>query len=84
MSLSAALPSSSLLTGILLIVSAIVDTATNKVIGSELKSWDKDYGKYDHVNTCPNGPPQEQTDFNITMPDLGDQCTEGGKCVIQW
>ncbi|KAL0265331.1 hypothetical protein SLS55_001296 [Diplodia seriata] len=57
---------------------SIVDTASNSVIGSALKSWDV----YASTST---GVKDTDTSFSITMPsDLGDQCSTAGDCVIQW
>jgi predicted carbohydrate-binding protein with CBM5 and CBM33 domain len=57
---------------------SIVDTATNTVIGSPLKSW-KVYAS----NSSPI--PAAQENFAITIPeDLGSQCATAGDCVIQW
>lgn len=57
---------------------SIVDTATNTVIGSALKSWDV-YAS----NASPI--PADQENFSITIPtDLGDGCATAGACVIQW
>ncbi|OJD39768.1 chitin binding protein [Diplodia corticola] len=57
---------------------SIVDTASNSVIGSALKSWDV------YASTA-TGVKDTDTSFSITMPsDLGDQCATAGDCVIQW
>ncbi|KAL3472013.1 chitin binding domain-containing protein [Aspergillus californicus] len=57
---------------------SIVDTASNTVIGSELKSWDE------YASTA-TGVTEDETNFSITIPDdLGSQCSEAGACVIQW
>lgn len=57
---------------------SIVDTASNSVIGSALKSWDV----YASTET---GVKSTDTAFDITMPsDLGSQCSTAGDCVIQW
>ncbi|KAL7413956.1 hypothetical protein BDY24DRAFT_440884 [Mrakia frigida] len=64
---------------------SIVDTKTNEVVGSPLIEWtDGKYAEYDNVNTCPDGPAVAETAFNVTIPDLGDKCTKGGDCVVQW
>ncbi|KAF9890391.1 hypothetical protein FE257_006059 [Aspergillus nanangensis] len=57
---------------------SVVDTASNSVIGSPLKSWD------DYASTA-TGVTEEETNFSITIPDgLGNQCSEAGACVLQW
>lgn len=57
---------------------SVVDTSTNTVIGSPLISW----SVYASVST---GVAANNTAFSVTIPDdLGDQCTTGGDCVLQW
>lgn len=57
---------------------SVVDTSTNTVIGSPLISW----SVYASVST---GVAANNTAFSVTIPDdLGDQCTAGGDCVLQW
>ncbi|KAK4245809.1 hypothetical protein C7999DRAFT_33809 [Corynascus novoguineensis] len=57
---------------------SIVDLEANKIIGSPLRSWD-DYP--DATGTTP----RSDIDFNVTIPDtLGEACSAGGKCAIQW
>ncbi|KAJ6109083.1 hypothetical protein N7486_001317 [Penicillium sp. IBT 16267x] len=57
---------------------SVVDTSTNTVIGSPLISW----SVYASVST---GVAANNTQFSVTIPDdLGDQCTTGGDCVLQW
>ncbi|KAJ5627674.1 hypothetical protein N7490_009902 [Penicillium lividum] len=57
---------------------SVVDTASNTVIGSPLISW----SVYASVST---GVAANNTQFSVTIPDdLGDQCTTGGACVLQW
>ncbi|KAL4762554.1 chitin binding domain-containing protein [Aspergillus foveolatus] len=57
---------------------SVVDTASNSVIGSALKSWDV----YASTET---GVTEDETNFSITIPDnLGSQCSEAGACVLQW
>jgi hypothetical protein len=53
---------------------SVVDTASNTVIGSPLKSWPSNYA-------ATANPPADQTKFNVTIPDLGGKCTEAGACV---
>ena len=53
---------------------SIVDTATNSIIGEPLLSWPQDYA-------ASGNPPAVQTNFNVTMPELGGSCTEPGACV---
>jgi hypothetical protein len=56
---------------------SVVDTATNTVIGNTLKSWT------DYASTA-TGVSQDETNFSITIPDLGGKCSQAGACVIQW
>ncbi|KAK7512492.1 chitin binding domain-containing protein [Phyllosticta citriasiana] len=57
---------------------SIVDTASNSVIGSALKSWDV----YASTET---GVKDTDKNFDITIPsDLGSKCGTAGDCVIQW
>ncbi|KAK4139705.1 uncharacterized protein C8A04DRAFT_40496 [Dichotomopilus funicola] len=56
---------------------SVVDTATNTVIGEPLIAWP------DHYAGSAT-PPEDQTNFSIEIPDLGEQCAEAGACVIQW
>ncbi|KAL4973395.1 chitin binding domain-containing protein [Aspergillus desertorum] len=57
---------------------SVVDTASNSVIGSALKSWDV------YASTA-TGVTEDETNFSITIPDnLGSQCSEAGACVLQW
>jgi hypothetical protein len=55
---------------------SIVDTGTNKVIGSPLVSWPT------YADDTVKVLPANNTDFNITIPkDLRGQCAVGGACV---
>ncbi|KAK4239635.1 hypothetical protein C8A03DRAFT_13988 [Achaetomium macrosporum] len=56
---------------------SVVDTASNSVIGTPLKSWPDNYA-------VSANPPADQTKFSVTIPELGGKCTEAGACVIQW
>ncbi|KAL4895757.1 chitin binding domain-containing protein [Aspergillus ambiguus] len=57
---------------------SVVDTASNSVIGSPLKSW-KNYA------STATGVTDDETNFSVTIPDdLGSQCSEAGACVLQW
>ncbi|KAJ5937662.1 hypothetical protein N7454_004004 [Penicillium verhagenii] len=57
---------------------SVVDTSSNTVIGNPLISW----SVYASVST---GVAANNTQFSVTIPDdLGDQCTTGGSCVLQW
>ncbi|KAF2233882.1 hypothetical protein EV356DRAFT_503130 [Viridothelium virens] len=55
---------------------SIVNTKTNTVIGSPLKSWATFAS-----NSAPI--PAEDTSFSITMPDVSSECGTAGACVIQ-
>ncbi|KAI9671761.1 MAG: hypothetical protein M1831_003289 [Alyxoria varia] len=57
---------------------SIVDTATDKIIGKPLISWD-DYAS----NSAPTTP-EDQLSFDLKMPkSLPSKCKKAGKCVIQ-
>jgi hypothetical protein len=56
---------------------SIVDTKTNSIIGSALKSWDV----YASTST---GVRADETTFDITIPSDLEGCTTAGDCVIQW
>lgn len=53
---------------------SIVDTTTNKVLGSPLVSWASGYA-------ASSKPPADQTKFSVKIPELGAQCTTAGVCV---
>ncbi|KAF2224119.1 hypothetical protein BDZ85DRAFT_183265, partial [Elsinoe ampelina] len=56
---------------------SIVDTATNTIIGSPLKSW-TDFASNSHTI------PDDQKSFSVTIPsDLGSKCSTAGACVLQ-
>jgi hypothetical protein len=57
---------------------SVVDTATNTVIGQPLFTWAKGYAD---SKDFPNNVPKNQTDFDITIPELGGKCTAAGQCV---
>ncbi|KAJ6191157.1 hypothetical protein N7519_001178 [Penicillium mononematosum] len=57
---------------------SVVDTASNKVIGKPLISWDE------YASTA-SGVTDDETNFSVTIPDdLGSQCATAGDCVLQW
>ncbi|KGO75620.1 Chitin-binding, domain 3 [Penicillium italicum] len=57
---------------------SVVTTASNKVIGAPLISWDV------YASTA-TGVKPNQTSFSVTIPDdLGSQCVTAGECVLQW
>lgn len=53
---------------------SIVDTTTNKVLGSPLVSWASGYA-------ASSKPPADQTKFSVKIPELGAQCAAAGVCV---
>ncbi|CED83480.1 hypothetical protein [Phaffia rhodozyma] len=63
---------------------SVINTKTDTIIGSMLKSWDSKFSVYDNWNTCPNVPDLDQNKFEVTIPDLGDQCTTPGVCAVQF
>lgn len=59
---------------------SVVDTKSNKIIGTPLISWEKGYA--DERDFYGGKTPKDQVDFNITIPeDLGDKCATAGACV---
>lgn len=56
---------------------SVVSTSTGQVIGSTLKSWDEYASNSATI-------PADQTEFSITIPDVGSDCSSPGDCVIQW
>ena len=58
---------------------SIVNTKTDKIIGEPLISWDE-YA----LTSSPMSQHPDWTSFDITMPDVGAECSEKGACVIQW
>jgi len=56
---------------------SIVDTASNSVVGTALRSW-KSYA------STATGVGAGETAFDITVPADLDGCSSPGDCVIQW
>lgn len=57
---------------------SIVDTKTNTIIGSPLKSFE------DYASTA-TGVSDDEKNFDITIPsDLGSKCATAGDCVLQF
>lgn len=56
---------------------SVVDTATKKMISNELAF----FPVYASTST---DLPKNNTQFNITMPDVSSQCGTAGACVVQW
>ncbi|EMR70538.1 putative chitin binding protein [Eutypa lata UCREL1] len=57
---------------------SVIDLATNEAIGGPLRSWD-------NWPDSTSGPPRDDIDFNVTIPDtIASACDAGGKCAIQW
>ncbi|KAK0668805.1 hypothetical protein QBC41DRAFT_337351 [Cercophora samala] len=56
---------------------SIVDTTSNKVLGTPLVSWASGYA-------ASTRPPADQTKFSVKIPELGGQCATAGVCVLQW
>lgn len=56
---------------------SVVDTSTNTVIGNELAY----FPVYASTST---ELPMNNTQFDITMPDVSSQCGTAGNCVVQW
>ncbi|CAO2653853.1 Nn.00g105860.m01.CDS01 [Neocucurbitaria sp. VM-36] len=60
---------------------SIVETKSDKIVGTMLKVWAKGYapGKKE------SDVPLDQTQFNVTVPEgLEDKCATAGDCVLQW
>ncbi|CZR51345.1 related to chitin binding protein [Phialocephala subalpina] len=56
---------------------SVVDTATNKMISDALIY----FPVYASTST---DLPKNNTQFDITMPDVSGQCGTAGNCVVQW
>lgn len=56
---------------------SIVDTASNTMVSEQMIA----FGVYASTAT---EIPKNQTDFEVTMPDLKGMCGEAGQCVMQW
>lgn len=56
---------------------SVVDTRSNSVIGNKMIFFPV------YASTATEIP-ENQTSFNITMPDVAEQCGTAGDCVIQW
>lgn len=60
---------------------SIVDTKTNKVIGEMLKVWASGYAN--EQKFYGKTLPADNTNFNVTLPDVSAQCGTAGACVSQ-
>jgi hypothetical protein len=56
---------------------SIVDTKANAIIGDQLIFF-SDYASTSHTI------PANNTQFSVTIPDLGSKCAVAGDCVLQW
>ncbi|KII93821.1 hypothetical protein PLICRDRAFT_171527 [Plicaturopsis crispa FD-325 SS-3] len=59
---------------------SVVDVAARTVIGSPLFNWPV----YANESLPPAEWPANETDFTVTVPDLGTKCATAGACAIQW
>ncbi|CAA7263825.1 unnamed protein product [Cyclocybe aegerita] len=59
---------------------SVVDTQTRTTIGAPLFTWPL----YTDTTLQPSQYPKNETDFSVTLPDLGTRCTATGACAIQW
>ncbi|KAG9225514.1 hypothetical protein PLEOSDRAFT_1109843 [Pleurotus ostreatus PC15] len=59
---------------------SVVNLATQETIGKPLFLWPV----YANDSLGPSAWPKNETDFEITIPDLGSQCSTVGACAIQW
>jgi hypothetical protein len=58
---------------------SVVKTSSDTVIGKPMISWDE-YA----LTSSPISAHPDWTSFDITMPDVGSECSKAGDCVIQW
>ncbi|RDB22383.1 hypothetical protein Hypma_010480 [Hypsizygus marmoreus] len=58
---------------------SVVNLATQRPIGT-LFLWPV----YTNNSLGPADWPKNETDFEVTIPNLGTQCTKAGACAIQW
>ncbi|KAK4462869.1 hypothetical protein QBC42DRAFT_325811 [Cladorrhinum samala] len=57
---------------------SVVDTTTNKVVGTPLISWADNYA-------ASLNPPANQVKFSVKVPTgLEEKCATAGTCVLQW
>ena len=58
---------------------SIVDAAANEVVGDMLAVWPRGYAN--ERDFFAGSMPANQTEFDVTMPDLGGRCAVAGECV---
>lgn len=56
---------------------SVVNLQTNTIIGEPMMDWDV------YASTS-SGVPKNNTEFNITMPDVASDCGAAGACAVQW
>ncbi|KAF1849125.1 uncharacterized protein K460DRAFT_279500 [Cucurbitaria berberidis CBS 394.84] len=60
---------------------SIVETKSDKIVGSMLKVWAKGYAP----GRKETDVPLDQKEFNVTVPEgLEEKCATAGDCVLQW
>ncbi|KAF9522869.1 hypothetical protein CPB83DRAFT_776376 [Crepidotus variabilis] len=59
---------------------SVVDLAARTTIGKPLYNWPV----YTNNSLGPPDWPADETDFSITLPDVGTKCQKAGACAIQW
>ncbi|ETW78677.1 hypothetical protein HETIRDRAFT_324730 [Heterobasidion irregulare TC 32-1] len=59
---------------------SVVNLSSQTTIGKPLYLWPV----YANSSLGPSKWPTNETNFNVTIPDLGDECTTAGACAIQW
>ncbi|GLB43010.1 putative lytic polysaccharide mono-oxygenase, cellulose-degrading [Lyophyllum shimeji] len=59
---------------------SVVNLTTQKPIGAPLFLWPV----YANDTLGPADWVKNETDFSVTIPDVGTQCTKPGACAIQW
>ncbi|EIM92384.1 uncharacterized protein STEHIDRAFT_46186 [Stereum hirsutum FP-91666 SS1] len=59
---------------------SVVDLANQNIIGDFLFDWPV----YANQSLTAAQAPANETNFNVTIPDLGTQCSEAGACALQW
>ncbi|KAF8154912.1 hypothetical protein B0H34DRAFT_676606 [Crassisporium funariophilum] len=59
---------------------SVVDLNTQTPIGQPLFNWPV----YTDTSIAAANAPKNETDFSVTIPDLGTRCQTAGSCAIQW
>ncbi|KAF9003087.1 hypothetical protein BDQ17DRAFT_1425601 [Cyathus striatus] len=59
---------------------SVVNLATQTLVGQPLFYWPV----YTNTSLSQSDWVKNETDFSVTLPDLGTQCETAGSCAIQW